>query len=223
MKYKSNTHPNTHSNSRMLQIIILLLAIVIPSLGQDLNVQVRTTSINALSHYSFILNFLLYSVDSGATLAITFPNEYSSTTIHNGIPYSSYDPSTLGDYCWPLGTCSTTLSVSGRTFFIDGIFTKNYDHTLDGFFMQFSILNIRNPDSLTAGVFAMTIFKGSTVYYPPSTGPTSTIPTFIPSTIPYSTSVSTPSIWATSSLTLTLTPDTLIDTFNLNLPSLWVN
>lgn len=164
---------------------------------------------------------LPYAVPSGATLGVTFPSEYSATTLHSMKPYTSYSPSN-GDFCWPFGACSISISLSGNTFFFNGLFPNAYDGS-GSFFTQLTVFNIKNADSLTVGTFSVTIFKGSTIYYPPSGGATVNPPSFTASTMSYSTSLQTSSIWATSTLTLTLTPNTVIDTLILNLPSIWAN
>ena len=201
--------------------ILAVLLIITPSAhGQDLVVAAGTTTINALSHYTFSIFTLSVNVDQGSTIAITFPQEYSPTSLKNNAPYSGYNAS-LGDGCWPFGTCSVSISFRGNTFFLDGAFPQAY--TGAGFFFQFSIFNIQNPDSLSVGQFPMTIFKGTTIFFPTSLGSTSFPPSFSPSTIAYSTSITTNSVWTTTPLTLTLTPDTLLDQININFPNIWTN
>ena len=215
-------NPKNITDSLCTRITILaVLLIITPSAhGQDLVVAAGTTTINALSHYTFSIFTLSVNVDQGSTIAITFPQEYSPTSLKNNAPYSGYNAS-LGDGCWPFGTCSVSISFRGNTFFLDGAFPQAY--TGAGFFFQFSIFNIQNPDSLSVGQFPMTIFKGTTIFFPTSLGSTSFPPSFSPSTIAYSTSITINSVWTTSPLTLTLTPDTLLDQININFPNIWTN
>jgi hypothetical protein len=165
------------------------------------------------------------AVAAGATLAITFPSEYSATTLRSHSPYSGNDAA-LGDACYftqPFRFCTPTLSYSGSTFFLSGIFGQSYDPNTDSFFLQYSILNVANPDVLAVGTFEMTIYQGSTIYYPSALGSSGGSLTFSPSTMAYSTSVQTGTIRATSTLIITLTPDTLIDTLSFSFPSTWTN
>lgn len=89
--------------------------------------------------------------------------------------------------------------------------------------MQLTLFNITNPNSLNPGQFIMTIYQGSTIYYPTGAGSSVSTPTFTVSYMPFSTQVFTSSIWETSVLRITVTPNTLIDTMQLNFPSVWIN
>lgn len=165
----------------------------------------------------------MFDIPQGSTLALTFPSEYSSTKLHNMAPYSGYD-TTLMDFCGASFTCSVTISYSGSTFFLNGLFTQDYNSINGYFYMQFTIFNIQNPDYINVGEFYMTIYKGSTIYYPLGTGSSVSGPTFTPSTMSYTISLGTSTIWATSSLTITLTPNTIIDTLQFAFPSsMWTN
>ena len=224
MKYISN-----HSAALLQQRHPLLVAIIIVILAaqgqsQDLAVQLSPTSwwsINAVADYIFLIFPLPHAVPSGATLAVTFPQQYSANTLHSMAPYTGFNAAN-GDFCWPFGTCSVGVSLSGSTFFFTGLFPQAYDGS-GTYFTQLTVANIKNPDSLSLGAFAMTIYQGSTIYYPPAGGASVTPPSFSPSTMAYSTSLQTGSIWATSTLMITLTPDTLLDTLVLSLPSIWTN
>ena len=222
MKYLSNLAPSPFPPFPHSLILIVMLLCLCPVNTQDLIVEAKTTSINSLSNYVFYVNGLTYSVEAGATIAITFPPEYSADALHNMAPYSGYDAGG-GDACWPSGLCSVTITFSGSTLFLAGLFPSAYDHTIDFYFLQFTVFSLQNPDSLSVGFFPMTIFKGSSIYYPPSTGSSSSTPTFTASTMTYSTQIQQGSIWATSPLTISLTPDTLLDTLNFNFPTSWTN
>lgn len=137
-------------------------------------------------------------------------------------PYSSYDP-LLGDYCYIDASCSVTISVSGNTLFLNGLFTQNFNAVNGYFFMQLTIFNIQNPDSLKVGPFYMTVFQGSTIYYRSLNGSSVERPTFTPSTMSSSIALSVSSLWMASVLTITLTPNSLIDTIQFDFLSMWTN
>lgn len=178
------------------------------------------TEINAVTNYTLMLNYFTYTVPAGSTLALTFPQDYSPTILNNKGPYSGYDPA-LGDFCFP--ACTFTQAVpAGNTLLINGLFTQNID-SINALMLQLTLFNITNPNSLNPGQFLMTIYKGTSIYYPTGTGSSVSTPTFTVSTMPYSTQIFTNSIWATSVLRITLTPNTLIDTVQLNFPSTWTN
>ena len=59
--------------STSITLLAVLLIITPSAHGQDLVVAAGTTTINALSHYTFSIFTLSVSVDQGSTIAITFP------------------------------------------------------------------------------------------------------------------------------------------------------
>lgn len=77
-------------------IIFSIIALIVPGSTQDLAVIVTNSEINAITNYTLVIPNLVYDVPSGATLAVTFPSQYSAVTLRSMAPYSSYDPS-LGD------------------------------------------------------------------------------------------------------------------------------
>ena len=63
--------------------------------GQDLGVKVDSgmESINTVANYTFQIGLLApftYAVDAGSTVAITFPAQYSTTSLRNNAPYSGF-------------------------------------------------------------------------------------------------------------------------------------
>ena len=188
-EYQSATFINKMKGKSYFNVIFIVIVFffIATTNSQDILVSSTKTSINALSNYTFIIPSLSQTVDQGATLAITFPSQYSPITLRSNAPYSGYAAS-LGDACWPtFATCPNNINFSGNTFYINDIFSQAYNGI--GFFVQYTIFNIINPDSLSVGTFYMTIFKGNTIYFPPSTGSSSSLPTFSPSSIAYSTSI----------------------------------
>jgi hypothetical protein len=92
-----------------------------------------------------------------------------------------------------------------------------------GFFMQLTILNILNPATLNLGTFVMTIFKGATIYYPLASGSSVAAPTLTYSNMPYTVTLMDSSLWATTPITFTFTPNTLLDTIIFSFPTQWTN
>ena len=135
-------------------------------------------------------------------------------------PYSGHAPS-LGDFCW-FGCSLVSTSFSGSTLFFTGLFQTDVAAS-DGYALQYTIFNVQNPDVLSTSSFEMTIYQGATIYYPTLSGSTGNSPSFSPSNMPYTTHIATSTIWATTILTITLTPNTLIDTLQFNFPSIWIN
>ena len=70
--------------------------------------------------------------------------------------------------------------------------------------------------------FVLTIFKGSTTYYPLA-GSSCKNPTFSPSALTYSVSLQQPAVWANSPLKITFVPDVMIDFIQLTFPAAWAN
>jgi len=68
------------------------------------------------------------------------------------------------------------------------MFPQAYDGS-GTYFTQLTVFNIKNPDSLSLSAFTMTIYQGSTIYYPPSGGATVTPPSFTTSTMAYTTTL----------------------------------
>ena len=70
-------------------VVLLLLLLVSPAAANDLSVSVSNTTMNVVSRYNFTIR-LSGTFASGSTIALTFPQEYSSAThpLHSLFNYS---------------------------------------------------------------------------------------------------------------------------------------
>ena len=83
------------------------------------------------------------------------------------------------------------------------------------------MLSVQNPNTLSLGAFAVTIYLGSTIYYPSPGTPSSTAfqSTLAAQAVTYSVQVMNPTIWGVSPLKFTITPNNIIDTIRIRFPS----
>lgn len=169
---------------------------------------------NAVNKYVLIIKSLKINIAAGSILALTFPQEYSSATLSSGT-YSGWDPSN-NDYCLPPNG-TLTFSLSGSTLLIGGLFKTTISSTT-GFKMQLTVSSFKNPGVLSAGKFLMTIYNGTSNY-----SSICSSPSFTPSSLSYSLSLSRPTIWDISPLTVTFLPDVMIDSMVLTFPFPWTN
>jgi hypothetical protein len=87
---------------------------------------------------------------------------------------------------------------------------------------QYTIFNIKNPSRPgTVGTYSMTIYSGSTIHYPSGGPSTSLGPSFTAKTMVCSTQVVIPTIWSTSPLKITITPNSVVDTIQFTLANIF--
>jgi hypothetical protein len=106
---------------------------------------------------------LTISIPSGSFVGLFFPQEYSASNLHQGSAYSGYNASN-NDKCPTSTNCSgVTLSYSAYGIIISGMFQTSVTKIQ----FNYTIFNITNPSTPgTTGNFLITIFKGSSLYYP---------------------------------------------------------
>lgn len=163
-------------------VLVLLVPVAQP---QDLDVSVSNTAMNAVSNYILTISSLKYFVASSSVLALTFPREYPTSTLHSMAPYTGI---ASDDICGSALCSGITFSFNGSTLFIGGLF-KNDVISTGGYYLHLTVFNIKNPPVMTVGDFVMTIFKGTTIYYPLAFGSLCQSPYFDAASLAYSVSV----------------------------------
>ena len=153
-----------------------------------------------------------FAVANGSTFMVSLPSDYNEAVLR------TYSYSVSGYICQ--GPCSLTVSFSGNSLLVDGLFSFDLN-TGDMWDVGFTVSSIMNPNTQTPGSYTITIFKGSTIYYS-GTGSTYIFTsTFSLQTVNFSTQVLYPTIWEVSPLKFTITPNFAIDTIKITFPSRW--
>ena len=119
-------------------VVLLLLLLVSPAAANDLSVSVSNTAMNVVSRYNFTIR-LSGTFASGSTIALTFPQEYSSATLQSMAPYSG------SSFKCQRACGDLTFAFNGSTLFVSGAFTIN---VTTNFSLIFSVFNIKNPGVL---------------------------------------------------------------------------
>lgn len=202
-------------------IVLTLLALTCP---QDFVVSLPSTqlSLNQNADYKIgtgPLDMTGYFIPTGAVLILTLPPQYNTTVLRSKT-YTGYS-ATYGDNCFFDFACTgVTVSFKGNSFAISGLFTSDLQIS-DVWYFQYTILSVQNPNTLSLGAFAVTIYLGSTIYYPSPGVPSSTTfqSTLSAQAVTYTVQVMNPTIWGVSPLKLTITPNNVIDTIRIRFPS----
>lgn len=204
--------------------VLVLLALLAPSSPQDFVVNLPSTqlSLNQNADYKLgtgPLDMTGYFIPTGAVLLLTLPPQYNTTALRSKT-YTGYSAS-YGDNCFFDFSCTgVTVSFKGNSFAISGLFTSDIQIS-DTWYFQYTILSVQNPNTLSLGAFAVTIYLGSTIYYPSPGTPSSTAfqSTLAAQAVTYSVQVMNPTIWGVSPLKFTITPNNIIDTIRIRFPS----
>lgn len=204
--------------------ILIILALLALSSPQDFVINIPSTqlSLNQNADYKIgtgPLDMTGYFIPTGSIFLVTLPPQYNTTALRSK-NYTGYS-ATYGDYCYFDSSCTgVTVSFKGNSFAISGMFTSDIQ-VGDIWNFQYTILSVQNPNSLSLGSFAVTIYLGSSISYPSAGTPSSTSfkSTLSAQAVTYTVQVMNPTIWAVSPLKLMITPNNVIDTIRIKFPS----
>lgn len=204
--------------------ILVLLALLFLTNPQDFVISLPSSqlSLNQNADYKLAtgpLGVTGYFIPTGSIVLLTLPPQYNTTVLHSK-SYTGYSAA-YGDNCFFDFSCTgVTVSFIGNSFAISGMFTSDLQAS-DTLFFQYTILSVQNPNSLSVGAFAVTIYLGTTIYYPSAGTPSSTTfqSTLSAQAVTYTIQVLNPTIWGVSPIKFTITPNNVIDTIRIRFPT----